>query len=98
MQKERLETKYPLTSWAKRRMPTKTTNLQQVVNNKNVYRILTISFSSHNSKIFLKFCEGSIFKRFELFLTNQETFFYSTVTLLARFLGWSISVPLSKAQ
>jgi hypothetical protein len=54
MQIERVDPKYPLIAWAKRRMPTMTTNLQQVANTKNVYRILTISFSSLDSKSFLK--------------------------------------------
>jgi hypothetical protein len=45
MQKERVETKYPLIAWAKRRMPTMTTNLQLVANTKNVYHILIINFS-----------------------------------------------------
>ena len=75
MQIERVETKYPLISWAKRKMPTKTTNLQQVANTKNVYRISIINFSSHDSKSFENFFVGLIFKRFEFFLTNQEKFF-----------------------
>ena len=75
MQIERVETKYPLISWAKRKMPTKTTNLQQVANTKNVYRISIINFSSHDSKSFEKFFVGLIFKRSEFFLTNQEKFF-----------------------
>ena len=75
MQIERVETKYPLISWAKRKMPTKTTNLQQVANTKNVYRISIINFSSHDSKSFENFFVGLIFKRSEFFLTNQEKFF-----------------------
>ena len=51
-------------------MPTKTTNLQQVANTKNVYRILIINFSSHDSKSFQNFYVGLIFKRFE-FLPDQ---------------------------
>ena len=75
MQKERVETKYPLISWAKRKMPTKTTNLQQVANTKNVYHILIINFSSYDSKSFENFFVSLIFKRSEFFLTNQEKFF-----------------------
>jgi hypothetical protein len=75
MQIERVETKYPLISWAKRKMPTKTTNLQQVANTKNVYRISIINFSSHDSKNFENFFVGLILKRSEFFLTNQEKFF-----------------------
>jgi hypothetical protein len=33
-------------------MPTMTTNLQLVANTKNVYHILIINFSSHDSKSF----------------------------------------------
>ena len=75
MQKERVETKYPLISWAKRKMPTKTKDLQQVANTKNIYHILITNFSSHDSKSFENFFVGFIFKRFEFFLTNQEKFF-----------------------
>jgi len=75
MQKERADPQSPLISWAKRRMPTKTTNLQQVANTKNVYRISIINFSSHDSKSFENFFVGLIFKRSEFFLTNQEKFF-----------------------
>jgi hypothetical protein len=75
MQIERGDKKYPLISWAKRKMPTKTTNLQQVANTKNVYRISIIKFSSHDSKNFENFFVGLILKRSEFFLTNQEKFF-----------------------
>ena len=66
MQIERVETKYPPISWARRRMPTKTKNLQQVANTKNIYHILIINFS--------------LFFSFTFFLINRETFLYSTVT------------------
>ena len=75
MRKERVGKKFPPISWAKRKMPTKTTNLQQVANTKNVYRISIINFSSHDSKSFENFFVGLIFKRSEFFLTNQEKFF-----------------------
>ena len=75
MQKKRVEPQFPLISWAKRRMPTMTTNLQQVANTKNVYRISIINFSSHDSKSFENFFVGLIFKRSEFFLTNKENFF-----------------------
>ena len=52
MQKERVDPQSPLISWAKRRMPTMTKNLQLVANTKNVYHILIINFSSHDSKSF----------------------------------------------
>ena len=52
MQKERVGKKFLLISWAKRKIPTKTTNLQQVANTKNVYHILIINFSSLDSKSF----------------------------------------------
>jgi hypothetical protein len=75
MRIERVGKKYLLILGAMKRMTTKTTNLQQVANTKNVYRISIINFSSHDFKSFENFFVGLIFKRFEFFLTNQEKFF-----------------------